>query len=85
MIRQAPHNAASERYRAPAANRQRGMDSVRKNANEVYDGKCFRKGGNFFRTLVNLFRKAILRKCSFLRFGVGAVFSRSSLGRQSVE
>ena len=42
----------------PAANGQRGMDGVRKNANEVYDG-------NFFRTLVNLFRKAILRKCTF--------------------
>ena len=67
------------------ANRQRGMDGVRKNANEVYDGKFFRKGGNFFRTLVNLFRKAILRKCTFLRCGVGADFSRSSLGLLSVE
>ena len=60
------------------ANRQRGMDGVRKNANEVYDG-------NFFRTLVNLFRKAILRKCTFLRCGVGAAFSRSSLGVLSAE
>ena len=66
-------------------NEQRGMDGVLKNEREVHEVKCFRKGGNFFRTLVNLFRKAILRKCSFLRFGVGAVFSRSSLGRQSVE
>ena len=35
-IRQAPHNAASEPYRGPAANKQRCMDSVRKNANEVH-------------------------------------------------
>ena len=39
------------------ANGQRGMDSVRKNANEVYDGKYFRNG-------VNLFREAILRNIS---------------------
>ena len=67
------------------ANGQRGMDSVRKNANEVYDRMCFRKGGNFFRTLVNLFRKAILRKCTFLSRGVDAELSRSSLGRLSVK
>ena len=56
------------------ANLQRGMDSVRENANEVYDGKYFRNG-------VNLFREAILRKCTF----EVEAFSRSSLGRLSVE
>ena len=61
-------------------NEQRGMDGVRKNANEVYDGKFFRKGGNFFRTLVNLFRKAILRKCTFCH----EELMRSSLGVLSV-
>ena len=51
--------------------------------------KCLRRklkdGGNFFRTLVNLFRKAILRKSTFSRCGVGAVFFRCSLGVLSVE
>ena len=62
-----------------------GQRGVRKNANEMPDDNCFRKRGNFFRTLVNLFRKAILRKCTFLRCGVGAVFYRCSLGVLSVE
>ena len=66
-------------------NGQRGMDAVRKNEREVHEVKCFRKGGNFFRTLVNLFRKAILRKCTFLSRGVDAELSRSSLGRLSVK
>ena len=67
------------------ANGQRGMDSVRKNAKEMHDGNCFRNGVNFFRILVNLFRKAILRKCTFLSRGVDAELSRSSLGRLSVK
>ena len=62
-----------------------GQRGVRKNANEVHDAKCFRNGVNFFRILVNLFRKAILRKSTFLRCGVGEVFSRCSLGHRSVE
>ena len=62
------------------ANRQRGMDGVRKNANEVYDGKFFRKGGNFFRTLVNIFREVVLRKSLF----VVCELCRRSLGRLSV-
>ena len=66
-------------------NGQRGMDGVRKNANEVHKVNCFRNGVNFFRDSVNLFREAILSKCTFLRFGVGAVVSRCSLGRLSVE
>ena len=33
-------------------NEQRGMDGVRKNEREVHEVKCFRKGGNLFRTLV---------------------------------
>ena len=57
------------------------MDSVRKNANEMPDDNYFRKRGNFFRTLVNLFRKAILRKCTF----EVEVFLGRSLGRLSVE
>ena len=44
------------------ANRQRGMDGVRKNANEVYDGNFFRTLVNFFRNRVKLFREPILRK-----------------------
>ena len=63
------------------------QDSVRKNANEVHDDKCCRKEGNFFRTLVNLFGKAILRKSLFVvwelcRRSLGrlSVFSRCSLG-----
>ena len=39
-----------------AANGQRGMDSVCKNANEVHNFNCFRNGVNFFRYSVNLFR-----------------------------
>ena len=46
--------------------------------------KCLRRklkdGGNFFRTLVNLFRKAILRKCTFCH----EELMRSSLGVLSV-
>ena len=60
-----------------------GQRGVRKNANEVHDAKCFRNGVNFFRILVNLFRKAILT--NFLLRGVDAELSRCSLGRLSVE
>ena len=60
--------------------RSNGQRDVRKNANEMHDDNCFRKEGNFFRTLVNLFREAILRKCTFKV----EVFCRSSLGRLSV-
>ena len=49
------------------------MDGVRKNEREVHEVKCFRNG-------VNLFRKAILIKRTFLRCGVLSLFSRSSLG-----
>ena len=56
------------------------QDSVRKNANEVHDDKCCRKEGNFFRTLVNLFGKAILRKSLFVVWEL----CRRSLGRLSV-
>ena len=56
------------------------QDSVRKNANEVHDDNCFRKEGNFFRSLVNLFWEVVLRKCTFKV----EVFCRSSLGRLSV-
>ena len=61
-------------------NEQRGMDGVRKNEREVHEVKYFRKGGNFFRTLVNLFRKAILIKRTFSH----EELMRSSLGRLSV-
>ena len=44
------------------ANRQRGMDGVRKNEREVHKVNCFRNRVNFFRDLVNLFREPILRK-----------------------
>ena len=33
----------------PASNGQRGMDGVRKNANEVHNDNCFRNGLNFVR------------------------------------
>ena len=56
------------------------QDSVRKNVNEMHDDNCFRKEGNFFRTLVNLFREVVLRKCTFKV----EVFCRSSLGCLSV-
>ena len=59
-------------------NEQRGMDGIRKNEREVHEVKCFRNG-------VNLFRKAILIKRTFLRCGVLSLFSRSSLGVRSVE
>ena len=57
-----------------------GQRDVRKNANEVHDDNCFRKEGNFFRSLVNLFGEVVLRKCTFKV----EVFSRSSLGCLSV-
>ena len=53
--------------------RSNGQRDVRKNANEVHKVKCFRNG-------VNLFGKAILRKCTFKV----EVFCRSSLGCLSV-
>ena len=62
------------------ANEQRGIDSVRKNANEIHDDNCFRNGVNVFRILVNFFRKVILTKCTF----VDAELSRLSLGVLSV-
>ena len=40
----------------PAANGQRGMGGVRKNANEEHKVKSFGNGVNFFRNQVNLFR-----------------------------
>ena len=46
----------------------------------MHDDNCFRKEGNFFRSLVNLFWEVVLRKCTFKV----EVFSRSSLGRLSV-
>ena len=45
----------------------------------------FRNGINLFRERVNFFRKPILRKVLLGREEVGLVFSRSSLGRRSVE
>ena len=56
------------------------MDGVRKNANEVYDGKCFRHGVYCVRKWVNLFRKAILRNITFC----DKKLMRSSLGVLSV-
>ena len=47
------------------SNEQRGIDSVRKNANEMHKVKCFRNGVNFFRDWGNLFRKAILTNSTF--------------------
>ena len=49
-------------------------------ANEVHNDKCFRIGGNFFRTLVNIFREVVLRKSLF----VVCELCRRSLGRLSV-
>ena len=58
-----------------------------KNANEKHNVNnlsnivnLFRKGGNFFRNRVDLFRFSILRKVLFLRQGVLSLFSRSSVG-----
>ena len=67
------------------ANRQRCKGCALKNEREVLKVNSFRKRGNFFRDSVNLFRKAILRKVLFLRCGVDAEFSRSSLGCRSVK
>ena len=68
-------------------NKEESANSIRKNANEVHEVNCFRKEGNFFRTLVNLFREAILRKCTFevevflgRSLGHLSVISRCSLG-----
>ena len=61
------------------------QDSVRKNVNEMHDDNCFRKEGNFVRTLVNLFREVVLRNARFSHTFKVEVFCRSSLGLLSVE
>ena len=72
-IRQAPHNAAGERYR--------GSRWLIKQRKETFSGR----ESTFLGMGTTFFRKAILTNSTFGGKGVESEFCRSSLGRRSVE